>query len=113
MGKDVQRLSAAFSSRMLRTARDAQHTFMELGVINGELALVTDSFKVPIPKGDYMLAMTLTGSFDTSRVSDGGEGASAHVHRLPDNFRAIKPGDRVLVAWCGNEAVVASVVAPS
>ena len=107
MGKNVQRLGAALSGRMSRTARDAVHTFVELGVIDGQLALITDSLKIPIPKGDYMLSLTLTGSFATKAGGDG------HVHALPDAFRAIKPGDRVLVAWCGNEPVVLSVVVPS
>lgn len=113
MGKNVQRLSAALSSRMSRTARDAQHTFMELGVINGELALVTDSFKVPIPKGDYMLALTLTGAGTAPGIFETKSGGDGHKHQLAEVFREVKANDRVLVAWCGNEAVVVAIVVPS
>ena len=34
-------------------------------------------------------------------------------HALPDAFRALKSGDRVLVAWCGNEPVIVAIVVGS
>ena len=41
-------------------------------------------------------------------------GDSAHRHDvlIPEKMRQIKPGDRVLVAWVGNDAVVLDIVLP-
>ena len=47
---------------------------------------------------------------------DGGEHeheGGEHDHRLPEVFRGLRSGDRVLVAWCGHEPVVISVVTSS
>ena len=103
MGKNIQRLGDTLANRMKRTAGAAIPTALELGTINSNLSLTTDSLKTSIPKGDYMLAITLTGSFDTGEKE-------SHTHRLPDNFRGLKSGDRVLVCWCGNEPIIVAIV---
>lgn len=134
MSSNVQRLGDILAGRMKRTAKDAVPTTIELGVIKSNLSLVTDSLQTPIPKGDYMVAIHLTAkSYNTSseththgggghthsgddhshgggtHTHDGGE----HNHSLPNVFRGLKSGDRVLVAWCGYEPVVISVVVGS
>ena len=110
MSKNTQRLSAALSNRMKRTAKGATRTTIELGIINANLSLTTDSLQVAIPKGDYMVNLTLTGSRSTSTVNIDGK---THSHALPDGFRGLQAGDRVLVAWCGNDPVVVAIVVSS
>lgn len=130
MGKNMQRLGDTLSGTMRRTAGAMMPTTLELGVINGNYALITDSIKTPIPKGDYMVNIILASeSYDTEETThthdggnhgghqsgngshshDGGE----HVHRLPSVFRALLPGDRVLVAWCGYEPIVIAILVGS
>lgn len=116
MATNIERFGKVLSGRSTKTAKDAIPTTLELGEIDGNLGLITDTIKKPIPKGDYLLTLTLTGDFltedQTPTCSEGG--TCTHNHRLPENeFRTIQPGDRVLVAWCGNEPVVVSIVVSS
>ena len=85
MSSNIQRLGDTLSNRMKKTANSAVPTTLELGNIRGNLSLTTDSLPAMIPKGQYM------------------------VNRALD----VAPGDRVLVAWCGNEPVVIAVVGSS
>lgn len=113
---NMERLGTTFSDRMKATAAAAFKLTMELGTINTNLSLSTDSLKRAIPKGAYMVNLALTGSIRTSSEththSDGTEGGG-HSHELPSAFRGLQAGDRVLVAWCGNEPVVIAIVVSS
>lgn len=112
---NMQRLSQTLDGRMKKTSSAAVPTTIELGTINSNLSLTTDSLRVPIPKGDYMVNIMLAGgTYQTSSatLSYGGE-SRTHSHSLPSTFRGLKDGDRVLVAWCGNEPVVIAIVVTS
>lgn len=129
MQSNIQKLGAAMASRMKQTSKAAVPVSLELGTINGNLSLSVDSLGTPIPKGEYMVALPLKcKSYQTtteSHTHDGGshtqtEGdgshfhsGGAHSHRLPEEFRPLKSGDRVLVAWCGHEPVVINIVVSS
>ena len=110
MSKNMQRLGSTLSNRMKRTANGAVHTTIELGVVNSNLSITTDSLKAAIPRGDYMVNLMLTGGRSTSSESCSGE---THSHQLPGAFRGLQAGDRVLVAWCGTEPVVIAIVTSS
>lgn len=75
---NIQRLGDILSSRMAKASKAAVGVYTDLGIINYNNSLTPDSLNVPIPQGDYLIA----------------KGADP------------KPGDRVLIAWCGNEPVV-------
>lgn len=75
---NIQRLGDTLSQRMAKAAKAAVGVYTDLGTINYNNSLTPDSLNVPIPQGDYLIAA----------------GASP------------QPGDRVLIAWCGNEPVV-------
>lgn len=108
MGRsNIQKLGNTLAGRMQKTASAAVPTTLELGRINDNLSLSTDSLRSVIPKGDYMVALHLTGR--TYRTSND----DAHSHELPEVFRKIRAGDRVLVAWCGYEPVIISIVVSS
>lgn len=109
MNNNLQRLGDTLATRMKKTAGAAVPTTLELGTITGNLSLTTDSLRSAIPKGEYMVNLMLTGSGPrrTENADDG------HNHMLPDMFRSLQAGDRVLVAWCGNEPVVLAIVAGS
>ena len=111
MSSNMQRLGDTLASRMKKTSAAAIPTTIELGTIGSNLSLTTDSLPVPIPKGDYMINLTLAG--DSYRTSSESHDSGAHSHALPAVFRSLKGGDRVLVAWCGNEPVVIAVVVSS
>jgi hypothetical protein len=131
---NMQRLGNVLASRMKTTSAAAVPMTIELGTINSNLSLTTDSLPTPIPKGDYMINIMLASdTYRTSSESHSHSGGSHshsggdhshsggshshsggdHDHALPDVFRALKAGDRVLVAWCGNEPVVIAIVVSS
>lgn len=120
MGPNMKRLGNTLASQMKKTSVAAIPTTMELGTIGSNLSLTTDSIPNPIPKGDYMINLMLASdSYRTSSDTHSHSGADhshsggAHSHALPAAFRSLKGGDRVLVAWCGNEPVVIAVVVSS
>ena len=129
MSKNMQRLGAVFSNRMKKTAAGAVPTGIELGIVNSNLSITTDSLQADIPKGDYMVNLMLTGSTSISGGAHGHSGGShdghetgtgdhshsggSHSHELPGAFRGLRAGDRVLVAWCGKEPVVIAIVVSS
>lgn len=41
------------------------------------------------------------------------EGAHRHDVLIPEKMRSLKPGDRVLVAWVGNEAIAVDIILKS
>ena len=49
----------------------------------------------------------------SSAGSGGSEGAHQHHVLVPEKMRSLKPGDRVLVAWVQNEAVVVDIIVSS
>ena len=128
MSKNMQRFAATVSRRMKKTADGAVPTTIELGIVNSNLSITTDSLQAAIPKGDYMVNLMLTGSRRTSSESHDHSGGAhsqysgngshthsdgEHSHELPEGFRTLRAGDRVLVAWCGNEPVVIAIVVSS
>lgn len=108
----MQRLGATLDGRMKATAGAAVKVAVELGTILSNMALKTDSLQSTIPKGAYMVNLALTGGNRTSSATNS-QSDGEHSHELPDALRGLRAGDRVLVAWCGNEPVVVSVVVSS
>lgn len=108
----MQRLGDVLASRMKKTSAAAIPTTIELGTIGSNLSLTVDSIRDPIPKGDYMINLMLTGSTYSTGMAADADGFS-HSHKLPTVFRSLKEGDRVLVARCGNEPVVLAVLVSS
>lgn len=117
---NIQKLGDTLTGRMQKTARAAVPMTLEMGTINENLSLSTDSLRDQIPRGDYMVALHLAaGSYRTSTETHTHSGSNhshndgAHSHDLPGAFRGIQPGDRVLVAWCGNDPVIISIIVSS
>ena len=97
---------------------------LDFGEIQANGSLITNTFPVPIPKGDYsvlrQLALGFTGEKLTITKDDGkhgghtsGDGIHSHIVLIPEKMRSIRPGDRVLVAWVQYEAVVVDIVMSS
>ena len=113
MRPNIQRLGETFSGQMNKTAGAyTKRQLIELGTIKGGLTLVTDS-GMSVPKGQYMVNLELTGESYVTEKAEACADDSGHKHKLPVVFRSLKAGDRVLVAWAGNEAVVLAIVKSS
>lgn len=159
----TNKLANVLAKRMAK-ASDAP-LVLDFGEIKDDESLLTNTFPIPIPKGDYhvlrqltlgktgdILAKTqaigspgsgehehaviklldsragkVTGTVGTpassapdppdppqSSAGGGGpEGAHQHHVLIPEKMRSLKPGDRVLVAWVQNEAVVIDIIVSS
>lgn len=112
MSSNMQKLGDTLVRRMKKTSAAAVPTTIELGTIGSNLSLSVASLRDPIPRGDYMINITLTSStYRTGQTADAD--GLIHSHTLPSVFRSLKEGDRVMVAWCGNEPVVLAVLVSS
>lgn len=133
MSSNVQRLGNVFAGQMQKAANSAVPTTLELGRINSDMSLTTDTLRGKISPKDYMIDLQLThdtyytynelnSSANAAHHHEGGEHSQMsgnghhthddglHDHRVPSVFRRIKPGDRVLVAWVGHEPIVIAIV---
>lgn len=114
MSTNMQRYGEVLSERMKKTSGAAVRTTTELGTINGNLSLSTDSLPDPIPKGEYMINCLLAGStYQTSSDTHAHKDVENYTHSHSLSLDSLKAGDRVLVMWCGNEPVVVAVVVGS
>lgn len=90
---------------------------LDFGEIQSNGSLLTNTFPVPIPKGDYTVCRHVGGlSFTISEGEHLGHDNQAQnkgTHRHTVEPPEIKPGDRVLVAWVQNDAVVIDVITSS
>ena len=81
----TSKLARVLSQRMKRENESPQ--VLDFGEIQANGSLITNTFPVPLPKGEYSVCWHVGGS--------------------------IKAGDRVLVAWVQNEAVVVDIIEKS
>jgi hypothetical protein len=108
----INRLGRVIRNQMQQAADSP--LVLDFGTIQSDYSLITDSFPLPIPKSDYMVCRDLTHSQKqpltaTSSVTVGNE---THKHDVitPDSMKVLAAGDRVLVAWVQNDAVVIDVI---
>ena len=78
----INKLANVLNRRMKHA--DERPRSIDFGEIQGNGSLLTNTFPVPIPKGQYSVSLN-------SDVE-------------------IKSGDRVVVSWIGNEAVVIGIL---
>jgi hypothetical protein len=134
----INKLGKVLQQRMRET--NVSPLVLDFGVIQGDYSLLTNTYPIPIPKTDYMvcrdvthnpgeaLTKTKSGQGQHPHGPSGGhsqyegsgehshpgtEGAHTHDVVLPESMHWLKPGDRVLVAWVQNDAVVIDVVLPA
>ena len=118
----TSKLASVLSQRMKR--ENESPLLLDFGEIQANGSLVTNTFPVPIPKGDYSVCRLVNGyTLATSDASWTGtlqndkhihsspSGVPGHSHDVP--MPKLKPGDRVLVAWVQNEAVVVDIIEKS
>ena len=131
----TNKLAKVLSNRMKR--ENESPLVLDFGEIQTNGSLLTNTFPMPIPKGEYSICRGLTfGAAGSTIMSVTGgehehregtheghtEGDGSHLHSggdhqhtvlLPDCMRSVGPGDRVLVAWVQNEAVVVDIIEKS
>ena len=97
----MNKLAQALNEQMLRYHGDIVADLkIDFGKIGSDWSLQCNSFPNPIPKGDYMVCMWLTGIKLTTTTN--GNPSHSHSVTLPK----LSKGDRVIVAWVQNEVCV-------
>ncbi len=88
---------------------------LDFGTIQGDGSLLTNTYQIPIPKSDYIVcrhlkSRSVTPTTTSTSVGDHG----SHSHKVTVSTREpLERGDRVLVAWVQNDAVVIDVILPA
>ena len=77
---------------------------LDFGKIESDYGLITNTFPVKIPRGDYTVCRHVTGGNHGGH--EYGDGSHSHSISVP----GLSPGNHVLVAWVQNEAVVIDVI---
>ena len=140
----ANKLGQAIADRIVKHMEGESSLVLDFGEIKGDESLVTNTFPIPIPKGDYHVLRQLTlGKKDdvfAKTQNTGKDNSGKHTHEfqlqagpypvtgiikdsipsrhvhdiiIPELMRSLKSGDRVLVAWVQNEAVVIDIVVSS
>lgn len=103
------RLGEVLAGRMRKENASPQP--LDFGTITPGGNLQTDTFGQVIPKGSYTVLGHLKKE-EEQILTEPGEGSGGVLHEhmvtLPGNM--LTDGDRVLVAWVQNEAVVVDVI---
>ena len=108
----VSKLGKVLSQRMAKQGESG--LILDYGSIEGDYSLKTNTFPIPIPQGDYTVCRCAGGlSFEIGGGQHSGHESGNGTHGHQVSLPAIKPGDRVLIAWVQNEVTVIDVIAPA
>lgn len=113
----TNRLAKVLSQRMKKEGETP--LCLDFGEIQGNGSLVTNTFPVAIPKGEYTVCRHVGGlSFSISGGGHSGHESQTETYHTGGHTHTVEPpviksGDRVLVAWVQNEAVVIDVIVSS
>lgn len=112
MNPGTSKFAGILTSRIKESEKTS--LVLDFATINSDYSLLTNTFPIPLPKSDYTVCRGLAlgtagGVFGLTKDSQG------HIHEIevPERLSSLKPGDRVLVGWVGNEAVVIDVILPA
>lgn len=84
---------------------------LDFGSIGADYSLVTNTFPIPIPAADYLVCRLVSGiSLETAGGVHTGHEAGDGTHSHSIDVQPVGPGDRVLVAWVNNDAIVIDVI---
>ena len=132
----VNNLGRGLQGRMKISSE--QPVVIDFGEILEDYCLKTNTYPIPIPTTDYLVCRHLTIGLANEPFTQTAEGQGTHPHGpsgshsqyqgsgehshpasegghvhdilLPDKMKRLEPGDRVIVAWSGTDAVVIDVI---
>ena len=97
MGNEgINRLARALDGRSKE--HGDKPALLDFGEIRKDRSLVTNEFPCPIPQSDYMVCRLATRNPQRDKQQE---------------VTPIGPGDRVLVVWVGDDAVVIDRILPA
>lgn len=88
--------------------------FLDFGSIQSDMSLLCNTYPIPIPQTDYTICRQLSlGKTQSDLTTTSNQEEHTHKVLVPDLMRQLQAGDRVLVAWVQNEAVVVDIILPA
>ena len=91
--------------------------FLDFGTIQADMSLLTNMLPISIPRTDYVVCRSVTwgvlGSVLFETQPGGTEEPHTHEILTDEKRRGLQPGDRVLVAWVGDDACVIDLILPA
>lgn len=106
--KGSYRLATVLKKQMQRQSE--QPVLIEIGEIDASYNLKTDTFSELIPKTDYLICRSLVIGEEGKELVKTEEN---DIVPVPAILRKLMPGDRVLVAWIGADAIVVDILLPA
>ena len=103
----VSRLAATLDSRMKQHA--AKPLCLDFAEIQADGSLLSNTFPIAIPKKDYSVCRQLTLGKTGDAFCDVQTEHSGKAY-LPESMRQLQAGDRVLIAWVQDTAVVIDII---
>ena len=89
---------------------------LDFASIEPDMSLKLNTFPEPIPQTDYVVCRSVAfGAVDSVIITTQQGGGSPHTHEIlaDDKTRWLQPGDRVLVAWVGDDPCVIDLILPA
>lgn len=105
MTSNIEKLGETLQGRMHTVKKTGSSALLELATITSSLALEPDQSPGPIPKGEYSICRTVS-----DKVMKKEKVVTGSVYMEDIRYQKLKDGDRVLIAWCGNEPVVIDLI---
>lgn len=117
----INKFASLMQGRM-QTVQGTSNKLLDFGEIMGDFSLKTTMFGIAIPKDGYFVCRSLTyGSLDEelTKTEEDGEhshyeilksGNHQHIIKVPKKMKKLEPGDKVLVAWVGNDPIVIDII---
>ena len=107
----INRFARVLDGRMHR--HEDKPPILDFGEIQENMSLRTNNFPEAIPQSDYIVCRSAVLNPDalwaTTTTADG----HSHDVNFPGALRPLQAGDRVLVAWVGDDAVVIDLITPA
>lgn len=104
----VARLAAVLDARM-RDHAD-KPLCLDFAEIQADGSLLSNTFPIPIPKDDYRVCRQLTLGKTGDAFCDVRADEHSGKAYLPESMRQLQAGDRVLIAWVQDTAVVIDII---
>lgn len=113
----INKMCRAIAQRVNRSAENIeQNLVLDIGTIQSDMSLMTNTFPKKIKKGDYHVCRHVNGfRYKTDRKESSHGEHGGHVSGSGTHSHWVKPpelmkGDKVLVAWVQNEVIVIDVI---
>ena len=103
----ISRLAGVFQT--LADKQVPKDLKLDFGVIQGDGSLLTNTFPIAIPKKDYQVCRHLCPIPESDQWETAEAETDGHKHLFQPHWK-LAHGNRVLVAWVQNDAVVIDVL---